>query len=158
MLVLKDIKVIKYPDVSIITEFAGEDLWRLKNPVVCPVQTNYGVLTFIMQPGFPTNMRSGSHILDWIIPKFTGDNLYNLAILVHDFCYTLNRFGGHYVSRLLADLLLREMTRASGTLNAFQRAVMYRALRMFGNSAYECENTGDYAGAENFMHFRHDAK
>lgn len=158
MLELKDIKVIEYPNVPIITEFAGKDLWRLKNLVVCPVQTNEGVFKFTMYPGFPTNMRSGSHWIDWIIPKFTGNNLYNLAILIHDFCYTLNKFGSHHVSRLLADMLLREMARVSGTLNVVQRALMYRFLRMFGNSAYECENAGEYAGAENFMDFRLYAK
>ena len=158
MLDIKDIKVIGYPDVPIITEFAGEDLWRLKNRVVCPVRTNEGVLTFTMLPGFPTNMRSGSHAIDWLIPKFTGNNLYNLAILIHDFCYMRNIFGDHYVSRLLADMLLREMARVSGTLNAFQRYVMYGFLRTFGNSAYECENAGEYAGAENFMDFRWGAK
>jgi hypothetical protein len=41
----------------------------------------------------------------------------------------------------------------SGTLNALKRALMYRALRLFGNSAYESENTGEYAGAESFMEF-----
>jgi DNA integrity scanning protein DisA with diadenylate cyclase activity len=107
-----------------------------------------------MHPSFPTDMRSGSHAIDFIIPKFTGNNLYNLAILVHDFNYTRNRDGGHYLSRLLSDQLLREMARVSGELNVLQRALMYRAVRMFGGSAYEEENTGAYEGAGWLMEFR----
>jgi len=103
-------------------------------------------------------MRSGSHAIDFIVPKFTGSILYNLAILVHDFNYTRNEDGGHYLSRLLSDKLLREMIRVSGGLNALKRALMYRALRLFGNSAYEEENSGEYAGAEKFMEFRWDSK
>lgn len=151
-------KVLEFSGSQIITEFAGEDLWRLKSRAECVVKTNEGVLRFTMRPGFPTNMRSGSHAIDWLIPKFTGNNLYNLAILVHDFNYTRNRFGEHYLSRLLSDQLLREMARLSGELNALQRALMYRFLRLFGNSAYEEENSGDYAGAEMRMDFRWDGR
>ena len=155
---VKDIKVISYSNPEIITEFAGEGLWRLKKQVDCTVQTDVGALQFIMQPGFPTNMRSGSHVIDFVIPKFTGDNRYNLALLIHDFNYTRNKFWSHYLSRSLADMLLREMTRASDTLNAVQRALMYRALRWFGNSAYESENADEYAGAQYLMDFRWHAK
>ena len=130
-------------------------MWRLAKRVDCVAKTaEDGVFEFTMLPGFPTNMRSGSHAIDFIIPKFTSNNLYNLAILVHDFNYTKNRHGGHYLSRLLSDQLLAEMSRFSGALNALKRALMYRALRLFGGSAYESENAGEYAGAENFMEFR----
>jgi len=151
-----EIKVLEFTGSQIETKFAGEDLWHLAKRVDCSVKTDEGTLKFTMHAGFPTNMRSGSHAIDFIIPKFNDSNLYNLAILVHDFNYTRNKDGGHYLSRLLSDNLLREMARVSGTLNAFKRALMYRALRMFGSSAYECENAGEYAGAENFMEFRWD--
>jgi len=153
-----DIEVLEFAGSQIETIFAGEDLWRLTKRVDCMVKTKDGVLKFTMQAGFPTNMRSGSHAIDFIIPKFNENNFYNLAILVHDFNYTRNKDGGHYLSRLLSDKLLREMAKVSGTLNAVKRALMYRALRLFGNSAYESENTKEYAGAENFMEFRWDDK
>ena len=147
-------EVLEFSGSWIETKFAGEDLWRLAKRVDCAVKTKgEGVLRFTMHAGFPTNMRSGSHAIDFVIPKFNENNLYNLAILVHDFNYTRNKDGGHYLSRLLSDRLLREMTKLSGTLNALKRALMYRALRLFGNSAYESKNTGEYAGAESFMEF-----
>jgi len=149
-----DIKVREFSASQIKTRFAGENLWRLTERADCMVRTEKdGVLWFTMHAGFPTDMRSGCHAIDFIIPKFTGNNLYNMAILVHDFNYTRNSGGGHYLSRLLSDRLLREMARASGSLNAFQRALMYRALRLFGNSAYESENAGKYAFAEDCMEF-----
>jgi hypothetical protein len=148
-----DVEVLEFAGTQIETKFAGEDLWRLAKRVDCAVKTRDGVLKFTMRPGFPTNMRSGSHAIDFIIPKFNDNNLYNLAILVHDFNYTKNRHGENYLSRLFSDQLLREMIRISGTLNALKRALMYRTLRLFGNSAYESKNTGEYAGAENFMEF-----
>ena len=152
---ISDVKVLEFAGSQIETKFSGGDLWRLVKQVDCVVKTEKdGVLKFTMRPGFPTNMRSGSHAIDFIIPKFNDNNLYNLAILVHDFNYTKNRYGENYLSRLLSDQLLREMIRISGTLNVLKRALMYRSLRLFGNSAYESENTGEYAGAENFMEFR----
>ncbi|MCL2259805.1 MAG: hypothetical protein FWC15_00460 [Fibromonadales bacterium] len=151
-------KVLKYTGSPIAVRFAGEGLWRLTEKADCAIHTVDGVLRYTLLPGFPTNMRSGSHVIDPIIPKFTDSNDYNWAIIVHDANYTKNCKGGHFLSRLLADQLLCEMARVSGTLNTIQRALMYRSLRMFGNSAYECENTGEYAGAEFYMSFTWDAK
>jgi len=153
-----DLEVLEFAGTQIETKFAGEDLWRLAKRVDCAVKTKDGVLKFTMRAGFPTDMRSGCHAIDFIIPKFNDNNLYNLALLVHDFNYTRNREGGHYLSRLASDRLLREMVRVSGALNAVKRALMYRALRMFGNSVYESRNAGECAGAENFMEFRWDSR
>jgi len=149
-----ELEVLSFEGSQIETRFAGKDLWRLAKRVDCMVKIKKcGVLWFTMHAGFPTNMRSGSHAIDFVIPKFTENNFYNLAILVHDFNYTRNKSGGHYLSRLQSDRLLREMARASGTLNALQRALMYRMLRLFGSSAYESENAGEYAFAEDYMEF-----
>jgi len=147
------IKVKDFSGSQIVTEFAGVDLWRLKNNVRVEVFTNEGTLVYTMEPGFPTNMRSGSHCIDWLIPKFTGNNKYNLAILCHDFAYTKNRDGGNYLSRELADELLRQMVIMSGELGTFRAGIMHKALRLGGGAAYECENKGDYAGAGEFMRF-----
>jgi len=148
------IKVNSFAGSQIVTEFAGVDLWRLKNEVKVHVFTNEGTLFYAMKPGFPTNMRSGSHCIDWLIPKFTGNNQYNLAILCHDFAYTKNIFEGNYLPRDEADELLRQMCILSGELGRIRAAVMYGALRIGGKWAYESKNTGDYAGAEELMHFR----
>jgi hypothetical protein len=154
----KEIKVRRFDGTQIITEFAGEDLWRLAATVHCVVCTDEGKLQYIMHPGFPTNMRSGSHIIDPIIPKFTKNNRYNLAILVHDFNYTCYKDGSPPVSRIVADQLLRQMAVMSGELGSFRAALMYRALRIGGGPAYNGQNEGPYKGAEEFMEFRWDAK
>jgi len=147
------IKIKKFIGSNIYTEFAGVDLYRLKEPVYVEVSTNEGNLCYYMKPGFPTNMRSGSHAIDWLIPKFTHNNQYNLALLCHDFAYTRNRLDDHYISRELADELLRQMCILSGELGSIRAAIMYRALRIGGNAAYESMNEGFYKGAENFTNF-----
>jgi len=152
------IKVNSFTGSQIVTEFAGVDLWRLSKLVEVDVFTNEGRLHYEMDIGFPTNMRSGSHIIDFIIPKFTKNNQYNLAILCHDFAYTKNIFYGNYLPRDEADELLRQMCILSGELGSFRAGIMHRALRIGGRSAYEEDNTGDYAGAEELMRFRRYAK
>lgn len=147
------IKVNSFIGSQIITEFAGTDLWRLSTQVSVNVSTNEGKLCYTMLPGFPTNMRSGSHLIDWLIPKFTKNNKYNLALLCHDFAYTKLANGENPLSRELADELLRQMCILSGELGSFRAALMHRALRIGGGSAYNEENKGEYAEAGEFMKF-----
>jgi len=149
----RTIKVNNFLGSQIVTEFAGHDLWRLASPVYAEVSTNEGNLCYYMKPGFPTNMRSGSHCIDWLIPKFTGNNKYNLALLCHDFAYTKMANGKNPISRELADELLRQMCILSGELGRVRAGIMHRALRICGASAYECENKGDYADAAKYMSF-----
>jgi len=152
------LKVLDFIGSNIITEFAGQDLYRLKAQVSVSVCTNEGKLTYNMYAGFPTNMRSGSHLIDFIIPKFTKNNKYNLALLCHDFAYTQSKFQYGILSRKLADELLRQMVVLSGELGEFRAGIMYRALRIGGGYAYDSENKGDYAGAEDYMDFRWEDK
>jgi len=147
------IKVNDFRGSQIITEFAGVDLWRLSNPVYVEVLTNEGKLCYTMHIGFPTNMRSGSHLIDWLIPKFTKNNRYNLALLCHDFAYTKLPDGTNPISRELADELLRQMVILSGELGKFRAWLMHRALRVGGGSAYECENKGEYKEAGELLRF-----
>jgi hypothetical protein len=154
----KKIEVYDFTGDQIATVFAKEDLYRLECEVTAKVYTSEGVLHYAMKPGFPTNMRSGSHAIDWLIPKFTGNNRYNLAILCHDFAYTKLPSGENPISRELADELLRQMVIISGELGSIRAGIMHKALRIGGASAYECENAGDYAGAEKYMKFEWPAK
>jgi len=147
------IKVSYFKGPQIVTEFAGVDLWKLKSEVEVKVFTNEGTLVYTMKPGFLTNMRSGSHLIDWLIPKFTKNNDYNLALLCHDFAYTKLPDGTNPISRELADEMLRQMVILSGELGSFRAGIMYRALRVGGGSAYECENAGEYKGAGEYMRF-----
>jgi hypothetical protein len=156
------LKVISFDNSKIVTEFAGQDLYRLKQRVELRVKTTEGVLHYTMFPGFLTNMRSGSHAIDVIIPKFTENNRYNLALLCHDFNYTRLTNGDHPVSRELADALLKQMVLMSRELGSFKAALMYRVVRLFGGSAYESQNADDYNGlykdVANYMGFKWDAR
>ncbi|MDR2593937.1 MAG: DUF1353 domain-containing protein [Fibromonadaceae bacterium] len=152
------IKVNNFWGYQIITEFAGVDLWRLSKAVYVEVITNEGKLCYTMDIGFPTNMRSGSHLIDFLIPKFTQNNLYNLALLCHDFAYTKLPNGENPIPRAEADELLRQMVIMSGVLGRFKAWLMYKVLRLFGQSAYDSENTGEYAGAEELMKFERKPK
>jgi len=149
------IKVNKFTGNEIETNFAGKnDLYRIAIDVSAKVYLeNDGCLEYNILRGFPTNMRSGSHIIDPIIPKFTGNNLYNLAILIHDFNYTKLSDGTNATSREMADEMLRQMVILSGQLGSFRAALMYRALRIGGGSAYNEYNKGDYANASKYMKF-----
>ncbi|MCL1956201.1 MAG: hypothetical protein FWF63_02660 [Fibromonadales bacterium] len=152
------IKVNSFTGSPIITEFAGVDLWRLSKPVYVEVLTNEGKLCYTMHIGFPTNMRSGSHLIDFLIPKFTKNNKYNLALLCHDFAYTKLPNGENPLLRDEADELLRQMVIMSGELGSLKAGLMYKALRIGGASAYEAENKGDYADAGTLMKFERLAK
>ena len=138
------IEVLSFSGTQIETEFAGEGLWRLADDVKCEVKTDEGVLRYKIFKGFVTNMRSGASCIDCIIPKFTGNNRYNLAILCHDFAYTQNMFNEHFLSRKLADNLLKQMAVKSGEIGSAKAAIMHRAVRMFGGGAYDEENSGVY--------------
>lgn len=147
------IKISKFLGSRIKTEFAGVDMYRLAEPVYVEVCTNEGKLLYWMAPGFPTNMRSGSHLIDFLIPKFTNNRMYNLALLCHDFAYTWNRLEEHYLSRELADELLRQMCILSGELGYMRASIMHKALRLGGGLAYNAPNTGIYKDAGQFMNF-----
>jgi len=152
------LEVYNFVGSQIITEFAGQDLYLLKTHVSASVYTDEGVYVYNMEPGFPTNMRSGSHLIDWLIPKFTKNNRYNLALLCHDFAYTKLPSGENPVPRDIADEMLRQMCILSGELGSIRAGIMHKALRLGGASAYNCENKGDYANAGNYMSFRLEAK
>jgi hypothetical protein len=79
-------------------------------------------------------------------------------LLLYDFAYTKNKIGCNYISRELADELLRQMCVMSGELGAARAAIMHRALRIVGGAAYEEPNIGEYKGAENLMNFMWTAK
>lgn len=143
-------KVLSYYGSPIKVIFGGKDYWRLENPVDIEVKTDEGVYRWHLKAGYPTNMRSGSDLINSIIPKFSGNNNYNLAILLHDANYSKNEDGHQYVSKAMADDFLIQMTKVSGTLSAFKRGLVSAALKMFGGCAYYGENSWDeekYLGA-----------
>ena len=153
------IKLLEFDCTQIEVIFAGKNnLWRLSKAVEITMKTNEGVLRYSLLPGFPTDMRSGASIINPLIPKFTANNKYNGAILAHDFNYSKMANGENPVSRLVADILLRDGVKLSGELGSFKASIMYNAVRLGGCSAYNSPNEGDYKGMEQYMKFSWGAK
>lgn len=146
--------VSRFTATKIETEFADVDTYKLVKDVNVNVYTDEGVLRYTMVSGFPTNMRSGSHAIDILVPKFTGNNLYNAALLCHDAAYTT---PSNILSRELADELLYQMAILSCELGKVRAAIMWRSLRMFGNGAYEEPEKGLYIGARDKITFNWSA-
>jgi len=156
------INVWGFTGTKINTNFSSKGLYEISEPVDITIRTDEGVLRYFIRPGFLTDMRSGSHCIDPIIPKFTKNNKYNLAILVHDVNYTKNEMGTHFIEdRQKCDELLRQMAIQSGEIGSVKAAIMYRAVRMFGGSAFNADNEKYYGGrgaeVSKFMRFRWDA-
>jgi hypothetical protein len=151
-------KLLGFNGDQIETIFAGVDLYKLITDVSVHVNTDEGALHYVMKAGFLTDMRSGSHAIDKIIPKFTKNNQYNLAILVHDFNYSILPDGSHPVSKRLADELLQQMALMSGEIGSFKASLMKTAVKLFGQSAYDCENDDREISNGAFMKFEWGAK
>lgn len=147
-------KVNNFSTTAIDVMFAGEDLYRLSCDVCVSIWTDEGLIEWELKTGFPTNMRSGSHVIDGIIPKFSKNQKYNAALLCHDAAYTkCDKDGNNYLSKNLADEMLRQMVVLSREVGTFKANLMFKMLKWFGNSAYDCPNEGQYAGAEKYMKF-----
>jgi len=140
---------------QIKVEFAGKDVYKLIEPVVIKVETcDSGVLRLQVSPGFSTDMRSGCHAIDLLIPKFTENNLYNASILTHDCAYTQDSDGEHFIAKETADLLLRDMVIFSGQLGKIRAGIMYNAVKWFGKSAYYDLPKGAWAKNGEYIKFR----
>jgi len=140
---------------SIEVAFAGKDIYQIVEPVTIKVKTfDSGTLGLYIAAGFITDMRSGCHAIDPIIPKFTKNNIYNAAILMHDCNYTQDDTGEHFLSKETSDLLLRDMVKFSGEVGSIRAALMYSAVAMFGNSAYYDPPTGVWAKNGKYIKFK----
>jgi hypothetical protein len=117
-----------------------------------------GVLVWQIRKGFVTDMRSGSAAINPIIPKFTGNEIYNAAVLAHDCAYTgIDNPDGidddHGISRKMADELLRQGMILSGVVGSFRACMAYNAVRLFGGSHWDAPADGDYAKNPELLKF-----
>jgi hypothetical protein len=149
------IKIVKYEAAQIETVFAGANgLWRLARDADARVWAEgLGAFRWVIKKGFVTDMRSGCAAINPIIPKFTGNNLYNAAILVHDANYTHMPDGSNPVSKFLADDFLYEMAVWSGQIGKFRASLMRKAVQLFGKPAYDGEDKGVFAGNGELVKF-----
>lgn len=137
-------KILSVTASKIEVEFFRNGLWRLSKLFKCEVYTDEGVLRFYADAGFITDMRSGSDAINAIIPKFTGNNIYNSAILVHDMNYTVLPNQEHLVSKDLADDLLANMAIYSGEIGKVKAGIMKCAVKLAGDSAYYAPDEPPY--------------
>ena len=108
--------------------------WRLTKPLRATINMPAGKgYRIAIDEGFLTDLRSGSDLLNPIVPKW-GDWGTCVAYIVHDALYTR-----HFMSRQLADELLRDMLVEAG-MGKFKAALAYRAVRMFGGGAWNASD------------------
>jgi hypothetical protein len=138
---------IKSVDATPIkTEFWKSGTWKLTEKFVCTILTDEGCMSFHAQPGFVTDMRSGSDAINKVIPKFTGNKIYDAAILVHDMNYTVLPGDEHLVSKAVADDLLYQMALLSGEIGKLKATAMKLAVQLAGDSAYYEPDQPPYDG------------
>lgn len=115
----------------------GNRYYRLCRDTRIIATTDNGCFDVFVQAGFKTNFRSGGVLVDGLIDQ-VGDELKSMAYLIHDIFYTpCDACGGdHPVSRALADEFLRDALAYAG-MGYIKRSLVYRSVRLFGNSAYE---------------------
>jgi hypothetical protein len=144
----------------------SSNLWKLTNDIKLqinmPAEKGY---RFVLKKDFVTNLRSGSDLISPIIPR-NGDEGRTLSYILHDALYT-----SHLFNRLQADELLQAMltecdncTRAiitgetdkqqikllkSQLLGSLKIWAIYKAVRLFGQSAYNEKIAPPYDGNEN---------
>jgi len=110
-------------------EKIGPDLWRVTCDYKASYQTDEGTLLWTVHEGFKLNFRSGSSLINYIIPK---RGKYGPFFCLHDASYN-NKGDG--VSRKLADWLLVSACRKTG-MSGWRCWLMEKAVRLFGKPAY----------------------
>lgn len=115
----------------------GDRYYKLAQDTNIYVHTDEGCLALFFKAGFITNFRSGGRLVDGFVDQI-GDEKKSLIYLVHDAFYTPceSCSGEHPVSRLVADVFLREGLAWAG-MGKIKRNVVYYSVRAFGNKAYE---------------------
>lgn len=110
--------------------FSNQELYEIVNKLRIEIQSSFipGTLVYEIFPGYITDFRSGPSVVNPFIPKI-GDTRLALAWLIHD----VNYHG--FLSKKLADRLLREMLEHAG-LGSVKRNAVYYAVKFFAGSHY----------------------
>lgn len=118
----------------------GDRYFQIQERLNLAVCTDVGVFRYDIKPGFVTNFRSGAPIVDSFIDQ-CGDTLHQACWIVHDANYTpcINKCE-HAVDRKTADDLLHAMLLYAGE-SKFKADVVWGAVRVFGGSAYEDDDS-----------------
>lgn len=111
----------------ILAELPQKDLWAIGAPLV--FSGSQGTIT--VPTGFVTDLASIPHIIDWI-PFLDRTGASRRPGALHDWLYAGMRSKG----KDWCDNLLREALMAEG-LSALEASVYYKAVHLFGGSAWE---------------------
>jgi hypothetical protein len=114
----------KFPNLTKV----DDTYWRLKSNYQVIAITDEGNLHFNMSAGWVTDLRSGSRILDTVVPKY-GNKAYDATILLHDMSYS------GWVSKDVADELLYQGMILSG-ISKIRAKLAWQAVHTFGNGGY----------------------
>ena len=122
--------IIRSTPTDLFWAVKGDSLWKLAAPAFISIQSESvpGLLIYRLRPGYITDFRSGSSLINPVIPQ-VGSPAIALAWLVHD----INYHG--YLSRDVADQLLYDML-VEGGMSKIKAWVVYQSVRAFGGSHY----------------------
>ena len=109
------------------------------------VITDEGCLSYDISPGFITNGRSGTGLIDGLIPHF-GNKSILTAWILHDINYY------EFISKDLADEVLRQMLIKAG-MNRFKASLVKKSVQWFGSNAYGL-NTKEELDMSKLIHFK----
>ena len=104
------------------------DFWRLETLYYAKFHTTDGVWYLKLLPGWITDKRSGSDVINWLVPK-DGNPEYRAAVFAHDTAYS------GWMSKLLADrLFIKQGMHLSGEVSQPVADLAYTAVKLFGKS------------------------
>lgn len=114
-----------------LEELISGKYWTLTKDYYAKFITDEGTYHLRLLRGWVTDKRSGSSIIDPIIPKWSKNIKYQAVISAHDCSYS------GWISKSLADnLFIYQGMYMSGEVNKIRSSLAYYGVAGFGNSGY----------------------
>lgn len=119
--------------------------WRLQSFYHVRFHTSEGVYDLNLYPGWITDKRSGSDVINILVPK-DGCEEYNACVFAHDTSYS------GFLSKFLADnLFVRQGFHVSGEVSEFVSRIAYDAVSLVGKAySLNDEMPAPYTDNRNF--------
>ena len=117
---------MKLPEPAQLERIRGSDQWRVVNDFTVVLDDGRSIT---VPHGFITDKASVPRAVWWLIPR---DDKYIVdGALIHDNLYLHQKIEGHWISRLEADKILRDIAKHVG-MGWLKRKAVYRAVRLGG--------------------------
>jgi len=124
-----------YGQTPVVTIVNDRDI-KFAQRCYIDVITDEGCLGYDILPGFITNGRSGTGLIDGFIPHFGNQSILT-AWVIHDINYY------ECLSKDLADEVLRQMLVKSG-MSRFKASLVKKSVQWFGDNAYGLTTEEDF--------------